>query len=104
MMKRTAILILAASILFGATSVMAQTLPLARRSSGDPDEFQARRVLDNGLPIEGTAIDDGSGGKPPARPEDSRMPGSARRIGVDWRVGFSRFSKTFSGKTILLEK
>jgi hypothetical protein len=47
-MKKLVLVVLAASLLLGSVSVLACTLPLARRCDGDPDEFQASKVIDGG--------------------------------------------------------
>jgi hypothetical protein len=54
-MKKLVLVVVAASLLLGSVSVLACTLPLARRCDGDPDEFQARKVIDGGEPRLGFA-------------------------------------------------
>jgi hypothetical protein len=99
------LLVLAAIFLVAVSGAQGLTLPTAVRASGDPDEFQARQVLDEGLVL-GHTIDlpecgtDNNGFGVRAGGADS-----ARRTKAGcWAgrpVGRARISVAISGEALL---
>jgi hypothetical protein len=79
------------------------TLSDARRCNGDPDEFQARQVLDEGITLERAALDAGPG-RGGAAAEETRRPALSSRARAYRPSGRGRLAVTLSGKHIFLEK
>lgn len=101
-MKRNLLVGLALLGVFWATTAAGATLPGARRCNGDPDEFQARQVLDEGITQERTALDAGPGRG--GGGEGSRKPMPSRQAWAHYPVGRGRPAMTLSGKHFFLER
>ncbi|MFZ1946547.1 MAG: hypothetical protein WAW06_03295 [bacterium] len=111
------LLVLAAIFLAGVSGAQGLTLPNAVKVSGDPDEFQARQVLDEGLVLGHTTDvpecgtgDNGSGqtavGADSARRTSAgsmaaRWAGCAAGRPVASSVGRPRISIAISGEVLL---
>ena len=103
-MKRRVLLIVALAILVWAVSAACLVLPQVRKSHGDPDEFQARQVLDEGITVPKSSTDTvgrNCEGQPPANPCRAQC---AKRNRVNADHQRLRVSITFSGGIIFLER
>jgi hypothetical protein len=103
-MKRIVFLIMALALLALATSALSLVRPQTRRCNGDPDEFQARQVLDEGIAVAGSSLDAGGkrgDGQPPSNASRAK---STRQSEVKGRNQRPLISITFSGRTIFLER
>jgi hypothetical protein len=103
-MKRVVLAVVVAAILASATGAMSSILPHARRTDGDPDEFQSGKILDEGVMVRDLGIPKiegrqqtptGTGGMKPRSGAQVRPMGSGQ-----YRV----FSIGLSGKIVFLEK
>ncbi len=103
-MKKIAILILLASLLAWSTGVLGFTLPMTKRCNGDPDEFQACKVIGEGGLELGMAPAVGPSGRQIREPENARRPVSGHKTQPTGRNERTRVSITLSGKTFFLEK
>jgi hypothetical protein len=101
-MKRNLLICLALLAASWGTAV-GSVLPDARRSNGDPDEFQARQVLDEGITLERAALDAGSG-RGDGVSEGARKPARSSRARAHHPVGRGRLAVTLSGKHVFLER
>lgn len=79
------------------------TLTDARRCNGDPDEFQARQVLDEGIVLGRGALDAGIGGAGENCGE-ARKPAQSSRERAYHPAGRGRITVTLPGKHIFLER
>lgn len=84
-------------------SAAGSTLPDARRCNGDPDEFQARQVLDEGVTLDRAGLDAG-GRRSDGAGDATRKPGFSRREQICHPLGRGRFAVTLSGKYFFLER
>lgn len=103
-MKRIVLVIAAVMVLALTTSALSLVRPQGRRSNGDPDEFQARQSLDEGILVAGTSLDASgktSEGQPPSKASGRKATGQLEVRGPRRR---QRVSITFSGRTIFLER
>lgn len=101
-MKKQILIIAAAAVLGVATGVGSSESPKGR-INGDPDEFQSRQVLDEGIAVRDSDPWIGTGGRPVPPAGDQCRPKPAKRREVRNLVNPS-FSIDFSGKTVFLER
>lgn len=103
-MKRIVFLVVALAVLAVSADALALARPQGRRSNGDPDEFQARQVLDEGIVVKDPSLDAGGKSGTEQPPSAASRTKSARRFEVRERIQRPRISITFSGRTIFLEQ
>lgn len=97
-------LMLSLALLAGSSGAAAASiLPDARRCNGDPDEFQARQVLDEGIVLGRGALD-AQPGRDGAAGGEVRQPMRSARERVDRPLGRGRFVVALSGKHVFLER
>jgi hypothetical protein len=108
-MKGKTLLVLAAVVLFGVSGAKGFTRPTAVRANGDPDEFQARQVSDEGLVLGHTTEppESRTGDTKPGETASSTYRTRGTRAGaqigheIGSRVGRPRVSITISGEALL---
>jgi len=109
-MKRVVLSIMAAAILIAAASAASSVLPQTRRTNGDPDEFQARHVFDEGFTVRDSEILTGTDHKPTPPESGAVRPGPRARTEKAQHAQFAKHSWRpfvsvgFSGRIIFLER
>lgn len=103
-MKRIVFLITVVAVLALAASALSLVHPQGRRANGDPDEFQARQVLDEGITVAGSSLDAGSRSSEGQPSASALRAKTARQFEIRGRGKRPRVTLTFSGRTIFLER
>jgi hypothetical protein len=104
---RNLLITLVLVVLLWSGTAVGSSLPYARRSNGDPDEFQARQVMDEGIVLGRAALDAGSSrGAAAGRGDsgDSVRRRDSKPVGADDYTGRGRLVVSLPGKRFFLER
>jgi hypothetical protein len=101
-MRILVMLLVASALVLVSTGAYGDTRTNARRCDGDPDEFQARQVLDEGIVLERTALD--TGVRDDGVRSSTYRAVSVRRTPAKGPARRARITMTLSGKFFFLEK